>query len=79
MSYVINLLEALIVSYGLIELCKIDKKKIFFISNTVITFAIANYFDFIDRNFMPLSVVYVILWGVLITIFNRKNIIRKNI
>lgn len=75
MSYVINLLEALIVSYGLIELCKIDKKKIFFISNTVITFAIANYFDFIDRNFMPLSVVYVILWGVLITIFNRKNII----
>ena len=28
MSYVINLLEALIVSYGLVELCKIDKKKI---------------------------------------------------
>lgn len=27
MSYVINLLEALIVSYGLVELCKIDKKK----------------------------------------------------
>lgn len=75
MSYVINLLEALIVSYGLVELCKIDKKKIFFISNTVITFAIANYFDFIDQNFMPLSVVYVILWGVLITVFNRKNII----
>lgn len=75
MSYVINLLEALIVSYGLVELCKIDKKKIFFILNTVITFVIANYFDFIDQNFMPLLVVYVILWGVLITIFNRKNII----
>lgn len=29
MSYVINLLEALIVSYGLVELCKIDKKKIY--------------------------------------------------
>lgn len=75
MSYIINLLEALIVSYGFVELCNIDKKKIFFISNTVITFAIANYFDFIDQNFMPLSVVYVILWGVLITVFNRKNII----
>lgn len=75
MSYIINLLEALIVSYGLVELCNIDKKRLFFISNTVITFAIANYFDFIDQNFMPLSVVYVILWGVLITVFNRKNII----
>lgn len=31
MSYVINLLEALIVSYGLVELCNISKKKLFFI------------------------------------------------
>lgn len=75
MSYVINLLEALIVSYGLVELCKIDKKKIFFILNTIITFGISNIFDCIDQNFMPLSVVYVILWCILIVIFNRKNII----
>ena len=54
MSYVINLLEALIVSYGLVELCKIDKKKIFFILNTIITFGISNIFDCIDQNFMPL-------------------------
>lgn len=75
MSYVINLLDALIVSYGLVELCKIDKKKIFFILNTIITFGISNIFDCIDQNFMPLSVVYVILWCILIVIFNRKNII----
>lgn len=75
MSYIINLLEALIVSYGLVELCKIDKKKLFFILNTIITFGISNIFDCIDQNFMPLSVVYVILWGILIVIFNRKNII----
>ena len=41
MSYIINLLEALIVSYGLVELCNIDKKKIFFILNTIITFGIS--------------------------------------
>ena len=30
MSYIINLLEALIVSYGLVELCNINKKNAFF-------------------------------------------------
>lgn len=48
MSYIINLLEALIVSYGLVELCNVEKKKIFFVLNTVITFFMANFFDYID-------------------------------
>ena len=46
MSYIINLLEALIVSYGLVELCNIDKKKLFFILNMLVTFSIVNFFDF---------------------------------
>lgn len=44
MSYIINLLEALIVSYGLVELCNIDKKKLFFILNMLVTFSIVNFF-----------------------------------
>lgn len=75
MSYVINLLEALIVSYGLVELCKIDKKKIFFILNTVITFLITNFFDCIDHNFIPLSLVCICAWYLEVMIFSRKQLV----
>lgn len=50
MSYIINLLEALIVSYGLVELCNVEKKKIFFVLNTVITFFMANFFDILIKT-----------------------------
>ena len=55
MSYIINLLEALIVSYGLVELCNINKKNAFFVLNTAITFLVENFFDYIDQNFIFLS------------------------
>ena len=42
MSYVINLLEALIESYGLVELCKIEKNKKSKKINTNITIGISN-------------------------------------
>lgn len=76
MSYVINLLEALIVSYGLVELCKIDKKKLFFILNTLVTFIIVNFFDHIDQNFVPLSAICIILWYTEIELFSfdKKHI-----
>ena len=75
MSYIINLLEALIVSYGLVELCNIDKKNLFFILNTVITFLIENFFDYIDQNFMPSSLLCLIVWYGLTCIFVRKKYI----
>lgn len=75
MSYFVNLLEALIVSYGLMGACKVEKKKIFFVLNTLLTFGVSNLFDHMNQNFMPLSVVYIILWSVLMIVFNRQNII----
>ena len=75
MSYIINLLEALIVSYGLVELCNINKKNAFFVLNTVITFAMVQIFDCIDRNFMSLSLLCLIIWYGLTCIFVRKKYI----
>ncbi len=75
MSCIINLLEALIVSYGLVELCNIDKKKLFFILNTTLTFSIGNFFDYIDQNFMPSSLLCLILWYGITCIFVRKKYI----
>ena len=75
MSYIINLLEALIVSYGLVELCNINKKNVFFVLNTVITFAVVQIFDCIDQNFMLLSIVSIILWYIEVMMFTKKKII----
>ena len=75
MSYIINLLEALIVSYGLVELCNIDKKKLFFILNMLVTFSIVNFFDCIDRNFIPLPLVCICVWYLEIMIFSRKQLV----
>lgn len=75
MSYIINLLEALIVSYGLVELCNIDKKKIFFVLNTVITFLMINYFDCINQNFTVSMLIFGLLWYVLVCVFAQENYI----
>lgn len=75
MSYIINLLEALIVSYGLVELCNIDKKKLFFVLNTVITFLMINYFDCINQNFTVSILIFGLLWYVLVCIFAQENYI----
>lgn len=75
MSYIINLLEALIVSYGLVELCNIDKKKLFFVLNTVITFLMINYFDYINQNFTVSMLIFGLLWYVLVCIFAQENYI----
>lgn len=75
MSCIINLLEALIVSYGLVELCNINKKNAFFVLNTVITFAVVQIFDCIDQNFMLLSIVSIILWYIEVMMFTKKKII----
>ena len=75
MSYIINLLEALIVSYGLVELCNIDKKKLFFVLNTVITFLMINYFDCINQNFTVSMLIFGLLRYVLVCIFAQENYI----
>lgn len=75
MSYIINLLEAFIVSYGLVELCNIDKKKIFFVLNTVITFLMINYFDCINQNFTVSMLIFGLLWYVLVCVFAQENYI----
>lgn len=74
MSYVINLLEALIVSYGLVELCNISKKKLFFILNTMITFLITNFFDCIDQNFISLISLDEIIWLIIVFIFTDRQL-----
>ena len=73
MSYIINLLEALIVSYGLVELCEIDKKKLFYLINTFITYLIVQYFDLLQQNFLPLSIVCLVIWYLMVCIFVRKR------
>lgn len=75
MSYIINLLEALIVSYGLVELCNVEKKKIFFVLNTVITFLMINYFDCINQNFTVSMLIFGLLWYVLVCVFAQENYI----
>ena len=75
MSYIINLLEAFIVSYGLVELCNIDKKKLFFVLNTVITFLMINYFDCINQNFTVSMLIFGLLCYVLVCIFAQENYI----
>lgn len=75
MSCIINLLEVLIVSYGLVELCNIDKKKLFFVLNTVITFLMINYFDCINQNFTVSMLIFGLLWYVLVCIFAQENYI----
>lgn len=75
MSYIINFLEAFIVSYGLVELCNIDKKKIFFVLNTVITFLMINYFDCINQNFTVSMLIFGLLWYVLVCVFAQENYI----
>ena len=75
MSYIINLLEAFIVSYGLVELCNIDKKKLFFVLNTVITFLMINYFDCINQNFTVSMLIFGLLLYVLVCIFAQENYI----
>lgn len=75
MSYIINLLESLIVSYGLVELCKISKKKLFFVLNTIITFGMINFFDYINQDFMSESFIFMICWYILVCIFEKRKYI----
>lgn len=75
MSYIINLLEALIVSYGLVELCNINKKNAFFVLNTAITFLVENFFDYIDQNFIFLSLACIVIWCGITSIFIKRYFI----
>lgn len=74
MSYMINLLEVLIVSYGLVELCEIENKKLFYIINTIISYLIVQYFDLLQQNFLPLSLICLVFWYLMVCIFVRKRI-----
>lgn len=72
MSYIINLLEALIVSYGLVELCEVSNRKIYFITNVLISFIMIDLFDYIDQNFISLIVFVELMWFVIVSLFARK-------
>ena len=72
MSYIINLLEALIVSYGLVELCKVSNRKMYFITNVLISFIVIDLFDYIDQNFISLIVFVELMWFVIVSLFARK-------
>lgn len=75
MSIIINFLEAIIATYGLCELCDIKNKKNFTIVNTTITFIIVQFFDYIDKNYIPLSFVCVLIWYFITFIYTKKHYI----
>jgi len=74
MSIIINFLEAIISSYALCELCDVQDKKKFLILNTTLTLFVEIISDYLDTNFMPLSIAYVILWLTILCLFiDKKN------
>lgn len=76
MSTIINFLEAIIVTYGLYGLCTIrNKKHIFIILNITLTFVVTQSFDYIDANYMPLTVIDALIWFSVLCIFTRRDIL----
>lgn len=75
MNVLINLLEATISTYGLSELCNIKNKKFFYIANILITFIVTQFFDYIDANFLPLTVIDAVVWYIVVCIFTKKQFV----
>lgn len=74
MSIIINFLEAIISSYALCELCDVQDKKKFLILNTTLTLFVEIISDYLDTNFLPLLLVYILIWYVTLLIFiDKKN------
>ena len=59
-KFIINLVEALIVSYSLSRLCYVKKQKLYFVLNTLMTFSIEIISDYFDANYAPLAIAYII-------------------
>lgn len=72
---IINLVEALIVSYSLSRLCHVKKQKLYFVLNTLMTFSIEIISDYFDANYAPLAIAYIICWNILLLFFTRKEYI----
>lgn len=73
MSMIINLLEAIIATYGLSELCRIHNKKLFIPVNAILSFIVINYFDYMDQNFVPLSLACIGLWYIMVGCFTKDQ------
>ena len=56
-KFIINLVEALIVSYSLSRLCHVKKQKLYFVLNTLMTFSIEIISDYFDANYAPLAIM----------------------
>ena len=74
-KFIINLVEALIVSYSLSRLCHVKKQKLYFVLNTLMTFSIEIISDYFDANYAPLAIAYIICWNILLLFFTRKEYI----
>ena len=74
-KFVINLVEALIVSYSLSRLCHVKKQKLYFVLNTLMTFSIEIISNYFDANYAPLAIAYIICWNILLLFFTRKEYI----
>jgi len=72
---IINLVEALIASYGLSQLCHVKYKNIYFVLNTLITLIIEVVCDYFNANYVPLTVSYIIFWYILLLFFTKKEYI----
>ena len=68
-KFIINLVEALIVSYSLSRLCHVKKQKLYFVLNTLMTFSIEIISDYFDANYAPLAIAYIICWNILLLFF----------
>ena len=74
-KFIINLVEALIVSYSLSRLCHVKKQNLYFVLNTLMTFSIEIISDYFDANYAPLAIAYIICWNILLLFFTRKEYI----
>ena len=73
MSYVFSLMEAIIASYMMCEYCEVKKKNIFFFICLLLTFLVELVSDTMKTNFLPLSIVYILLWTILMSFFVEKK------
>lgn len=74
-KFIINLVEALIVSYSLSRLCHVKKQNLYFVLNTLMTFSIEIISDYFDANYAPLMPLLILYVG----IFYYYFLLEKNI
>lgn len=75
MGIIINLIEAIISTYSLSKLCHINRYKIYFCLNLVLTVLMEAICDYYNANTVPLAFCYIFGWYILLLFFTKKEYI----